>query len=154
MAKKPIKKAEKEEELDEENLHLKGLCEELRNAKITLKKVQKLEEMAREALNSYASEKQLHKGNTFGIKIIQKLSFLASNVDKAEENGISIPVIRNVRLNISDKRVQDLIDKKILLDDEIEREEHPDLKKLQAIFEEQHIEGEFALSYAFSISDE
>jgi hypothetical protein len=147
---------QKEEKVDTLDLSANifpKLCEDLRIAKIELKRLQDMEKESREKLKHYAEEHKLEKGNYHGIKIMQKFIFLESNVKIAEEKQIPVPKTIEKRLKLSDQRIQELIDANILKADEIERSEIVELKELKKKFEELAIAGEFAMDYSFGVAE-
>lgn len=130
------------------------VCESLRKAKIELKRAQDAEKQLKEQLKDLVIAGKISKGEYFGVKIMEKYTFLPSNVELAKSKGIEVPMDKSIHLKMSDSRINEMIKANILHEDEIERIEQPNLKELKKKFEELEIEAEFSLDYSFGLSNE
>lgn len=130
------------------------LCLDFRAKKIAAEIAAKALNMARTKLNEYVISHEIGKGNYSGVNIQEKFKFLPSNVDVALAAHLTVPMIVEQRLKLSEERIKTLIAKGTLKSDEVEKIETPDWKKLEALMAEKKVTAEYEKSYAYGLGKE
>ena len=158
MAKKKTKKSKKVEKVDskqEQDKDFELMCKSFRSAKIDFKKAKSKENETKSILVEYVEEHDLEKGNYFGVKVGFSHKFLESNVELAKKKKIDVPMVRTVRLMLSDERIKALIKRGIIKKDEIKITNVPDLSELKKIFKKEKVSGiEYEKSTRLGISEQ